>query len=229
MIVFNWKMNPTSLNQALELAQVSDKKNVVLCPPFVFLSKIKLKKAWLGAQDCFWQNQGAFTGQTSPLMLKKMGCSYVIIGHSERRRLFQETDQMINQKIKACLLLKMKPIICVGSEKKGQSARKEIEKQLEKSLDKQAQNIVVAYEPVSAISTNKGIIPTVQEIKQAQNIIKTKLVDIFGVEKARKVKIIYGGSVDSENIKRFTDQTGMDGFLIGAASLKVKEIKKILS
>jgi triosephosphate isomerase (TIM) len=229
LIVLNWKMNPTSLTQALKLVQASDQKNFVVCPPFVFLTEIKkrIKKAQLGAQNCFSEKQGAFTGEVSAQALKSIGCRYVIIGHSERRKLFQETNKEINQKIKNCLSLKIKPILCVGSEKRNQSAEKEIEKQLEQSLDSKSYDVVVAYEPIWAISTNKGIVPGVEETKRIQKIIREKLVDIFGAQKAHKIKILYGGSVDSGNIDKFITQVGMDGVLVGAASLKKKEIKLI--
>ena len=132
----NWKMNPLSLKQAIKLAKTSDKKNVVLCPPFVFLSEVKksIKNAELGAQNSFWENPpiggGAFTGEISPLILKEMGCRYVIIGHSERRKHLRETDEMVNKKIKSALVVGLKPILCVGSKKKDKLAEREIKIQL---------------------------------------------------------------------------------------------------
>jgi triosephosphate isomerase len=199
MIVFNWKMNPTNLSQAVKLAQVSDKKNVILCPPFVFLSEIKLKKAWLGAQDCFWQNQGAFTGQTSPLMLKKMGCSYVIIGHSERK----EKANEVNLKIKAALKANLKPIVCVTSEN---DARKKIKRN----------KAIIAYEPLSAIGTNKPL--SLEKADKVRVRIKKSFKDSL---------VLYGGSVNSKNYASYLEK--FDGLLVGTMSLKVKEIKKILS
>jgi triosephosphate isomerase (TIM) len=199
MIVFNWKMNPTSLSQALKLAQVSDKKDVVLCPPFIFLSKIKLKKAWLGAQDCFWQNQGAFTGQTSPLMLKKMGCSYVIIGHSERK---EKADE-VNLKIKAALKVNLKPIVCVTSEN---DARKKLKRT----------KAIIAYEPLSAIGTNKPL-----SLEKADKV-RVRIKKSF-----KNSLVLYGGSVNSKNYASYLEK--FDGLLVGTSSLKVKEIKKILS
>ena len=235
LIIANWKMNPKTLSQAIKLAEISDRKNVILCPPFVFLNEIgkKLKKSELGAQNCHWEKEGAFTGEISLKMLKNSGVKYVILGHSERRNYFKETDEIINRKIKAALKEKLKIILCVGSKKTGKIAEKEIKLQIKKSLNEikksETKNVIIAYEPVWAISTTKDSVVAVPEkTKEEKVFIKIFLNELFGKKNGRKIKIIYGGSVDGSNIKKFIEKSEMDGVLVGAASLKSKEIKKII-
>lgn len=231
LVVANWKMNPTNLAEAKRLFNSVKKgiKNVrnvevVICPPFVYLPALKAN----GAQDCFWEEKGAFTGEVSPKMLKDLGVKYVIIGHSERRRNLNETDEMVNKKLKAALKVSLRPILCVSSKKRGEAARKEMEAQLKRALvgikKPEIKNIVITYEPVWAISTTKGsIIATPKNTREGGIFIRNNLTKLFDKDTAKKVKIIYGGSVDSKSIQGSIKDAQMDGALVGAASLKAKE------
>ena len=240
LIVANWKCNPPTLKEAKLLFERVEKGlkdikdvEVVICPPFVYLPtlyvhhqvmniKLNIK---LGAQDCFWEQKGAFTGEVSPTMLKDLGCEYVIIGHSERRKYLNETDGMVNKKLKAALLVGLKPILCVGSKKRGEKGNKEMKVQLERALagikKSELKNIIITYEPIWAISTTKGsIVATPENTKEGKIFLRRNLTKLFGKTIAQKVKIIYGGSVDSTNIEDFIKVAQMDGVLIGAASLR---------
>jgi triosephosphate isomerase (TIM) len=239
IIILNWKMNPSSLSEAIEIGKFSDKKGVVLCPPFIFLNEIKkkLKNAELGAQDISWINSpidgGAFTGEISALMVKKIGCKYIILGHSERRNKLKEGDKDINKKIKNTLSVGLNPILCVGSDKKDKKSEKEIEFQLKNNLSgvekQEAKKIIIAYEPVWAISTSKNAVSAdFKDIKEKEIFIRKILIKLFDKNTAQKIKIIYGGSVDSGNIDNFIKEDSIDGVLIGGASLKREEMRKIL-
>jgi len=240
LIVANWKCNPPTLKEAKLLFERVEKGlkdikdvEVVICPPFVYLPtlyvhhqvmniKLNIK---LGAQDCFWEQKGAFTSEVSPTMLKDLGCEYVIIGHSERRKYLNETDGMVNKKLKAALLVGLKPILCVGSKKRGEKGAKEMKAQLERALagikKSELKNIIITYEPIWAISTTKGsIVATPENTKEGEIFLRRNLTKLFGKTIAQKVKIIYGGSVDSTNIEDFIKVAQMDGVLIGAASLR---------
>ncbi len=228
LVVANWKMNPLSLAEARKLFNLENKRTrrfkrveVVICPPFIYLPVLKAK----GAQDCFWEEKGAFTGEVSAKMLKDFGVKYVILGHSERRKYLDETDEMVNKKIKAVLEAGLKPILCVSSKKRGEAARKEMKVQMKKDLvgikNSEIKNIVITYEPIWAISTTKGsIVATPENTKEGAILIRKNLVELFGSVDAQKVKVIYGGSVDSTNIQGFIEKAEMDGVLIGAASLR---------
>ncbi len=228
LIVANWKMNPTTEKAAVLLAKQVDFKGVVICPPFEFLNRVGagLKKASLGAQDVFWKEQGAFTGEISPLMLKDADVKYVIIGHSERRAL-GETDEMINLKIKASLRAGPKVILCVGEplavRRRGLSAaRSFVLNQLKSDLRgvSDRRNVLVAYEPIWAISTSgTGLTDTPEKAGQMAEYIKKSLPGI---------KVLYGGSVTSKNAASFVKYPGLYGALVGGASLRAAEFKKII-
>lgn len=244
IIVANWKMNPNLLAEAKSLfrkvRQASQGvKNVttVICPPFVWLplfSKQK-KSIFLGGQDVFWETQGAFTGEVSPLMLKELGCQYVIVGHSERREFLGETNEMINQKVKAALKAGLKVVLCVGEKtrietKKSKVVSGVIEEQLQKALSgistRLVLDILVAYEPIWAIGT--GVADNPDDVLQASLLIRKVVAKLFSQEKAEKIKVLYGGSVTSKNVASFLAQPNIDGALIGTASLKPEEFSKIL-
>ena len=237
LIVGNWKCNPTSLNEAKKLFNSVKKglrniKNVkvVICPPFSYLSLISSflippSSFKLGAQDCFWEEKGAFTGEISPLMLKDLGCKYVIVGHSERRAL-GETDEMINKKIKAVLKAKLTPILCIGEtlkERKKGKTFKVLKTQLEKGLKNirpflvPRSSFIIAYEPVWAIGTGKPC--GIEEAREARLFIKSTV---------KSIPILYGGSVTSKNGKDYVKEADFDGLLVGGASLKAKEFVKIV-
>ena len=205
---------------------------VIICPPFPYLSILnngsRTSIIKYGGQDCFWEEKGAYTGEVSSLMLKDLGCQYVIIGHSERRKYFEETDEITNKKLKAVLKSGLKPILCIGEKK----MRIQMKRALAGIKKSSLKNIIITYEPVWAISTTKGgSIATFKEAKKGAVSIRKILTRLFNKSLAQKIKIIYGGSVDSKNIQGFIKEAKMDGVLIGAASLKAKEfvaaLKKI--
>jgi len=245
-LVGNWKLNPETLAKAKNLfdgieknfkkiPEAFKKEEIVLCPPFLYLSEIKnliLKsrlKIHLGAQNCFFEEKGAFTGEISPKMLKSLGVKYVILGHSERRKIFGETDEVINKKVLAVLEEKLIPILCVGETKKEAGSwkredgrMKEIERQLKNALKGisnssfQLQNsLVVAYEPVWAIGTKNPCDPE-----------SAKKVLVFLRKFLKEIPILYGGSVNSKNAKDYI-KVGFNGLLVGGASLDAKEFVKI--
>jgi len=220
LIVANWKCNPNNLVKAKKLFGVVKKGigavkgvEVVVCPPFVYLSK--LFGLTLGAQNCFWKNlpdgRGAFTGEISPFMLKDIGCKYVIIGHSERRRYFKETCAMVNKKLKAALANNLKPILCIDSINQVKRGLKGISK-------KEIKKIVIAYEPIFAIGTGKAC--SIARAKKTSLAIKK----ILGENSI----VLYGGSVNSKNAKDFIEKAQFQGLLIGGASLNPKEFVKII-
>ncbi len=243
IIAGNWKMNKTipeanTLVSGLvsKLAGKSD-VDVVFCPPFTALSTVKeLIKGTpygLGAQDLYWKEQGAFTGEVSPLMLKDIGCDYVIIGHSERRQYFGETDETVNQKVKAALAVGIKPIICVGeslAEREAGETDALIKGQTEKALkdiDAAAiPTIVIAYEPIWAIGTGKS--SSAADANQVIGLIRNTVAKLYGKAAADEMRIQYGGSVKPENIKEYMSQPEIDGALVGGASLEVDSFLKLI-
>ncbi|HAS81076.1 MAG: Triosephosphate isomerase [Candidatus Nomurabacteria bacterium GW2011_GWE1_32_28] len=237
----NWKMNPRSSVEAeklfleiiKELPSIK-KTDVVICPPFLYLEKFRKisKKITLGAQDAFIGNIGAYTGEISPEMLCSIGCKYVILGHSERRTL-GENNNDINKKIKSTLSSGLVPVVCVGENMRDENHEylNFIKTQIEESLDKVSRNsiskIVIAYEPVWAIG--KGALPaTPEEFREMNIFIRKVLSDKFGVKDIKNIRIIYGGSVDEKNTEEFIKNGHADGFLLGRASLDPKKFSKII-
>ena len=219
-IVANWKMNPLTLEEAKQLLNaveggMGNLKNseVVICPPFVYLSVFKPQalELKLGAQNCYSQEKGAFTGEVSPNMLKDLGCEYVIIGHSERRKYQKESDEIVNEKIKAALKANLKPIFCIDN-------IDQIKKDIEGLSQQDLGNLMVAYEPIWAIGTGKACgIPEAKEM----NI---SMKEILGGD----VPTLYGGSVNSQNAEGYIKEAGFQGLLIGGASLKPEEFIEII-
>ena len=239
LIIANWKMNPLTLAEAKRNFTIIKKgvKNInnvetVICAPFIFLPALKPDKFLkLGAQDCFFEPKGPFTGEVSPDQLKDVGCRYVILGHSERRKYLGEKIEAVNQKIKAALAAGLSVIFCVGSETK--KPGKEMKYQLEKGLqglDKAVfTKLVLMYEPVWAISTTKNkIVATPEEALRGCLYMRNVLERLFDKKTAQRAKIIYGGSVDSKNIRGFLDEGRMAGGLPGAASLDPQEFIRIV-
>lgn len=229
LIIANWKLHPKKYQEAQKLAKdlnkAKTKHKVVLCPPFVYLPLVKTKFD-LGAQDIFWQDEGAYTGEISASMLKQFKVKYAIVGHSERRGM-GETDEQINAKLKAALAAKIQPVLCVGyGITKGEDEAQvmlDLRVQLEKDLEGvDASKLVVAYEPVWAISHGnpyKGKHPSPEHAERVAMFIKMK----FKVK-----KVLYGGSVEAHNAQEYLD-AGIDGLLVGGASLKASEFTKIIS
>jgi triosephosphate isomerase len=243
IIAGNWKMYKTIpeaktlVSGVLRSLSGINDVEVVFCPPFTALSTVKeLVKdtpCGLGAQDIYWKEQGAFTGEVSPLMLKDIGCDYVIIGHSERRQYFGETDATVNQKVKAALAVGIKPIICVGeslAEREAGETDALIKKQTEKALEgieaSFIPTLVIAYEPIWAIGTGKSSSPA--DANQVIGLIRNTVANLFSKDVAAQMRIQYGGSVKPENIKEFMNQPEIDGALVGGASLEVESFLKLI-
>ncbi len=239
ILVLNWKMNPVTLEEALNLARASDYKDVIIAPPFIFIEEIAkiLKKARIGAQNLSWENSltggGAFTGEVSASELKNLGVEYVIIGHSERRKYLGETDEMINKKVLASVSAGLKVILCIGEDsairKKGKKAVEDfIKNQLENDIKGtydikfKIQNLIIAYEPVWAIGTGQADAP--EDAAEIIKYIKKLLIVSYGL----LVRVLYGGSVNGKDIKDFIKYDEIDGYLIGGASLKSSEVNKII-
>ncbi len=216
-------------------------KNVelVICPPSIFIekfiNKIESKTVSVGAQNCFWENKGAFTGEISPAMLSSMGARYVILGHSERRNYLGENNEIISHKILTALKSGLKPIVCVGEDREQRKRGMTMEvilTQLDECLGGVSQgrmeDVVICYEPVWAISANNPVAPpTSDDVMSARLLIKKFLVKKYGEKVAERVRIIYGGSIDSKNVGDVCVDSGMKGGLIGHASTIPHELVKI--
>ena len=242
--IANWKMN-LSLGERDELAEavkrelgkVAD-KDVVICPSTISLMQvgkiISNSSIQLGAQDVFWEETGAYTGETSPSILKAIDCLYAIVGHSERRKYVGETDEMVNKKIDACLENGLTPIFCVGEtddERSNGLTDNVILNQLKRGLKGielvSDEQIVVAYEPVWAIGSGNAVEP--RELDRVLQVIKQAMIDLYPLTIAQNnVRMVYGGSVDADNISGFLELDLLDGFLIGGASLNIDKFKKIV-
>lgn len=242
IIIANWKMQlnlAEAKNLAEALKNISDnKKEIVVCPSFVSLTAVgnilKKSKVKLGAQDCFWEARGAYTGEISTEELKAAGCEFVIIGHSERRQYLNETDEMVHQKVKAAVAAEISPIICVGEtfEQRQMGARDYILIQQTTSALQGIkidfpQRVIIAYEPVWVIGSGQAVLPA--DAAAASQVIRHILFDFFPFELVKNnFLIIYGGSVDSNNVSSFSTQESIDGFLVGGASLKAKDFISII-
>lgn len=244
IIVGNWKMYPT-IQEAIGLVRILKEKvgestevEIGVCPPFVYLLPvgeiIKDSSIKLGAQNCHWEPRGAFTGEISAEMLKEIGCSYVIVGHSERRHLMGETNEIINKKIKAALRAGLNPIFCIGElleDRQEGKTESVLRRQLEEGLDgiasEEFQKIIIAYEPVWAIGTGKTATP--QQAEQTHFFIREFLARLINENAARNIRIMYGGSVKPENIKEIICQPNVDGALVGGASLEVDSFLQIIT
>lgn len=236
IVIGNWKMQ-LDLSEARRLmleikAGLTDVKDedidIVVCPSFLHLSMIRYQLSpniKLGAQDLFWKDRGAYTGAVSGLQLSDVGVNYVIVGHSERRVLFRETDQEVNRKIQACLKNNLVPVICVGEnleERKGGETQNVVLRQLKIALStinlKEPNQIIIAYEPVWAIGRGKPVQALdAQEVAQS---IRRMLNEKYNTYLAERIRILYGGSVDAQTISEFVRQIDIDGSLVGGASLK---------
>ena len=243
-VIANWKCNPQTSKEAQRLfseagENAANVKNleVIICAPFAYIQNLKsnIQNLSVGAQDCFWEQKGPYTGEVSPSMLKDAGCEYVILGHSERRKDFGETGEIINKKIKAALAARLKPILCIGEKAEERERIKEaVAGQIKNCLagveQNQIKNIIIVYEPVWAISTtaNSKDCPP-EEAFSASLMIKKMLIDLYGKSIGEKIKIIYGGSVDSKDAASYVKEAKVDGVLVGAASLNANEFGKIIS
>ncbi len=227
LVVANWKMNPAGAEEAAGLAggiKSSEKAEVVICPPFCFLSSFEGVKK--GAQDVFWEKEGAFTGEVSPLMLKDLGCDYVIVGHSERRKYFSESDDIVNKKARAAQDNDLTPIICIGEREEERSRAEEIlAREIKRGLEDLDSNVVLAYEPIWAIGTGNAC--GKEDALKMREAIVNILKENFG-EKFSETSVLYGGSVKSHNAGEYVKEAGFNGLLVGGASLKLEEFNKIV-
>lgn len=243
IIAGNWKMHGTLREAAaltsdiLEAAGPVTDLDVVLCPPFTTLSTVARllqgHRLGLGAQDCYWERQGAFTGEVSPAMLKDLGATYCIVGHSERRARFGETNEGVARKTQALLAEGLTPIVCVGetlAERQAGNTLAVIEEQLRVGLEAipadQGPRIVVAYEPVWAIGTGQNATPG--QAQEVHTFIRQRLTRQWSPAAAHAVRIQYGGSVKPENSAALLAQPDVDGFLVGGASLQVTSFVAII-
>jgi triosephosphate isomerase (TIM) len=244
LIAANWKMYKTPEQAqafvAAFLPLVTNAKHagIVLCPPFVCLPAVveALRNSGIGVggQNMFWEKEGAYTGEVSALMLRAVGCSHVIIGHSERRQYFGETDDTVNRKLRAALAAGLQPIVCVGEvlqEREAGLTEEVLARQCNIAFSEisslEAAPLIVAYEPVWAIGTGKTATP--EMAADAHSIIRAKAAEAFGDEPAANMRILYGGSVKPENAKALMSQVEIDGALVGGASLDPKSFAAIVA
>ena len=243
VIAGNWKMNMLP-NETIDFIQeltplVKDTKNeVILCVPYIdlfyALLHVQDTNIKIGAQNMHWEEKGAYTGEISGKMLKSIGVEYVIIGHSERRQYFAETDETVNKKIKSALANGLKPIVCVGEtleQREAGQTEQIVTSQIEKAFKdipaSSLEQIIIAYEPIWAIGTGKTA--TKEDANTTIMQIRKKLAEIYGQSEADGVIIQYGGSVKSSNAKELFEMSDIDGGLVGGASLKADEFSKIVN
>ena len=242
-IAGNWKMNTTRVETAeLIKALVTGTSHIqktimMVAPPFTNLETARIllqnSKIKLGAQDIYWEEKGAYTGEISAGMLKDTGCEYVIIGHSERRQYFRESNQDVNRKMMAALKHGLRPIVCVGESLENRERNQTlgvVEYQLRNSLanlsSEQAKFLTIAYEPIWAIGTGHAATPA--DAVEVHSYIRTLLGELFGADRAEEIPIQYGGSVTGDNIEGFIREVQIDGALVGGASLKADSFLKII-
>ncbi len=242
IVAGNWKLNKgpaearsfsEGLSKHLGNAPVKN-VDIIIAPPFVSLSALKADGFFIGAQDVYWEDKGAFTGEVSAAMLKELGAAYCIVGHSERRMYFHETDRTVNLKTAALLKNRIRPIVCVGErseERKAGQMYNVVRFQLSAALfDVQIENpddLAVAYEPVWAIGT--GNVATPQQAEDMHEIIRQSLEKRFGIDIAGKIRILYGGSVNDANIAGLIDKEQINGALIGGVSLDLDKFLSIIN
>ena len=244
VIAGNWKMYktiPESIALVQELSGAvagSTGREIVICPPFTALAAVKPALAGtnikLGAQNLNWDPQGAFTGEISAPMLKDVGCDYVIIGHSERRQYFAETDENVNRKLKAALAADLIPIVCVGeslSEREAGITSSVVSRQVKLGLaglsPDEAKTIIIAYEPIWAIGT--GRTATAEDANAMCAFIRLTVTGMFGTPVADAMRIQYGGSVKPDNVDELMSTSDIDGALVGGASLKAADFARIVN
>jgi triosephosphate isomerase len=240
----NWKMN-TDSKSAVELAkgvaqksgELLNKVDISICPPFVYLSAVKQalgsSNISLGAQDVYFEPKGAFTGEISCQMLKDVGCKNVIVGHSERRHVIGETNELINKKLLAAIDAGLLPIFCVGElleQRKAGKTEQVVKEQVQKGMAKvtieKAKAVTIAYEPVWAIGT--GVNATPQQAQEVHLMIRQLIAAMYNKDFAGQIRIQYGGSVKPDNAYEIMAQADVDGFLVGGASLKADDFAAIV-
>jgi triosephosphate isomerase len=241
IVAGNWKMYKTTdegqdfVEDFVNLMLNIENMEVIFCPPFsaLFNIDVVLKETpyKLSAQNCHWEKEGAFTGEVSVSMLKSCGVDYVILGHSERRHIFNETDEWINKKVKAALNGGLKPILCIGEtldQRKSDETKDILFYQIKEDLNgvEKLDDVVIAYEPVWAIGT--GETATIEQVSEAHKWVRDILSNLYSQDIADVTSILYGGSVKPENAGELFDIMDVNGFLIGGASLKIDPFKEII-
>lgn len=243
IIAGNWKMNTTATEgkvfiEKLLQKKLSEKVDIVVCVPFTHLCSVgkmlKGSSMKLGAQNMYFDENGAYTGEISPLMLLDLGVEYVILGHSERRSLFQEDDELINRKLQSALTHGLKPILCVGEnleERETGKVQKVLSYQLRKGFDnlsrQEASQVVIAYEPIWAIGTGKTA--SDEEAEETISFIRKTMGEMYDSEFSENIRIQYGGSVKPSNIKGLMNMKNIDGALVGGASLNVEDFEQLVN
>jgi triosephosphate isomerase len=243
LIAGNWKMYKTP-EEAAETARELDERvrsaaevDIMIAPTFTALPSVAAAiqdgPVALGAQNLFWEKEGAYTGEISAPMLKSVGCEYCIIGHSERRQYFGETDDTVNKKIRAAIEVQLKPVFCVGETEKEREAEqtfsildKQVQKGLERLVSDQLDTLVIAYEPVWAIGTGKTA--TDDQAQEVHRFIRSLIQKLYGNELADAIRILYGGSVKPGNIAGLMEMPDIDGALVGGASLDAESFSQIV-
>jgi triosephosphate isomerase len=243
VIAANWKMYKTPaqaqefVQAFLPLAVNHDRDDIVLCPSdtslSVVIAAVTGSNVAVGAQNMYFADEGAFTGETSPLMLTAINVTHIIIGHSERRQYFGETDETVNKKLHAALKHGLKPIVCIGevlAEREGGKTEEVLLRQIRKALEgvtaEQTESMVIAYEPVWAIGTGKTATP--EMAAEAHAIVRKEIATVLGREAAAAIRILYGGSVKPENASALMNMEEIDGALVGGASLDPQSFAKIV-
>lgn len=242
IIAGNWKMNKTiseGVDFVKQIKHLGDNTDVevVVCVPFVSLESIKKElkgsNVKLGSQNIHWEENGAYTGEISPLMLKEIGIDYAIIGHSERRQYFGDTDETVNKKVKTSLAHDIKPIVCVGEtleERENNTEKEKVKVQITKALDgiseKEMSDIVLAYEPIWAIGTGKTA--SSEDANEMIAFIRDIIKEKYDEEISETVRIQYGGSVKPQNVTEIMNQPDIDGALVGGASLKKDDFTELV-
>ncbi|HKZ17960.1 MAG TPA: triose-phosphate isomerase [Geobacteraceae bacterium] len=243
VIAGNWKLYKTSqeavdfVTSLIPMVKDITDVEIIIAPVFTVLDTVRktLKDSGLklAAQNCFWEDEGAYTGEVSPKMLTDAGCTYVIIGHSERRQYFAETDETINKKIKAALKGGLVPIFCAGEtlvEREAGETLAVLRKQIAGGLSgisaADVDRTIIAYEPVWAIGTGKTA--TINQAQEAHKFIRDLLSELYGQAVSDKIRILYGGSVKPENVSGLMSQSDIDGALVGGASLKAESFASIV-
>jgi triosephosphate isomerase (TIM) len=244
LIAANWKMYKTPeqaqafVTAFLPLIHGKRRAEIVLCPPFICLPTVIKAldgtSIGVGGQNMFWEKEGAYTGEVSGMMLRAVGCSHVIIGHSERRQYFGETDETVNHKLRAALAVGLQPIVCVGEvlqEREAGLTEEVLARQCNIAFSEisslEAAPLIVAYEPVWAIGTGKTATP--EMAADAHRLIRAQAAIAFGDETAANTRILYGGSVKPENAKALMSEIEIDGALVGGASLDPRSFAAIVS
>ena len=240
----NWKMNKGTPSEAIEmleelisLVKKIDSVDIVIVPPFTVLfsaiQTVKNTNIMVGAQNMYYEEKGAFTGEVSPVFLKELGCKYVILGHSERRDIFNESDDLINKKLKKALKAGLNPIVCIGEhleERETGRTKDVIENQFKLTFkdlkSKELNRVTIAYEPIWAIGTGKTATP--EQAEEIHIFIRELIATIYGKNTAETVRIQYGGSIKPTNAKEIFKKENIDGGLVGGASLQSKSLYEII-